>query len=206
MPGGFLSLLFCLLQQQNTKKNWYVPNTEKLVSRGQRAQTQDSRVRHSKWKALQQNSAQQSWRKHHFQVLEKLPQKKCFWFKPSQHQTFIVSWEPKPPNYLRSALRRHWPWTADGEFCPQLQELRSAATPAEPDTCKTALSLLGRTQISALAHEHRNTLSPSLNQGSEGFHTRCLILPVSGTLRSITARAFTAACLKILRCPSPRQL
>lgn len=77
MPDGFLSLLFWLLQQQNTK-NWYVPNTERLVSGGKHAQTQDLRMCHPKQKALQQNGAQQSWRKHHFQVLERLPQKTAF--------------------------------------------------------------------------------------------------------------------------------
>lgn len=216
------SLLFCLLQQWSTKKNWYIGNAERLVSCGKCVQTQDSRVCYSKRKALQQNGAQQSWRKHHFQFLEKLPQKTAFSsnLANTKFWKFLENQNPRTISEAQALEQRALPgscscpgghglerrWISLTAAGAKVSRPYRAATLAELDTCKTVLSLLGRTQMCALAQEHRNTLSPSLNQSSEGFHTRSLILPVSGNLRSIAARGFTAACPKILWCSSTRQL
>lgn len=159
-----------------------------------------------------------------FPVFRKASSKNCFQFKPSQHQAFKVFLRSKIPELFRkrrlqstehssgpaaapvAAAMDRGRWISLTAAGAKVSWPHRAATLAELDTCKTVLSLRGRTQICALAQEHRNTLSPSINQGSEGFHTRSLIFPVSGNLGSIAARGFTAACPKILSCSSPRQL
>lgn len=159
-----------------------------------------------------------------FPVFRKASSKNCFQFKLSQHQVFKIFWEPKSPNYFRSAGSRAQstpqllqlplgpqPWAGEGGFHSQMQQPRSAGLTGQPlwqSWTPAKLSHVFYEELGSLLWQ-RNTeilLSPSLNQGSEGFYTMSLILAVSGNLRSIAARGFTAACPKTLWRPSPRQL
>lgn len=98
--------------------------------------------------------------------------KNCFQFKFSQHHISkdLENQIHRTTVEAQSTAQGPQPPAREGGFPSQLQKPRSARlTLAELDTCDSVLHLPGRTQISALAQEHRNTLKPQLKSGLRGL-------------------------------------